>query len=98
MSNELNETVIRITDDPERKDGVLIRHNLPDCNQVDGATLTPAQRAGALIMRNVSSMIEVAQAGPADRQSTTQATQRHLAKQLARKKVNKRSATHKRRG
>lgn len=86
MPVELNETVIRITDDPERKDGVIIRHNLPDCDQVDATSLTPAQRAGALIMRNVSSMIEVAQAGPPDRQAVTRATQRQLSKQLSRKR------------
>jgi len=86
VSDALNETVIRIIDDPEQKDGVIIRHNLPDSDKVDAATLTPAQRAGALVMRNMRSMIEVAQAGPLNRQSVTQATQRHLQKQLTRKK------------
>jgi hypothetical protein len=86
MSDALNETVIRIVDDPDQENGVIVRSNLPDPGRADSSTLTPAQRAGALIMRNVRSMIEVAQAGPVNPRSVTQATQRQLTKQLGRKR------------
>lgn len=85
MSEAANETIIRITDDPNQKDGVIIRNNLPSADQVDPSTLTPAQRAGAMIMRNLRSMIEVGEVGAAGGAPGKQTDRRKLMQELTKK-------------